>query len=115
MLKGMNCKAGQVAYVARTPKRYEWMRNTFVKTVSFTVSEFIEEIGRPAWVLEKPLISPNKCPGCGEHHSYESLPDAWLRPIEDKPGEDEMLRITGLPEKLADPVAPKVPELVGGD
>lgn len=75
----MNCKQGDLAIVIRSVRGNE---GKIVRCVS------------PLKIIEAWTVEPDFNP---EVLGIPTFPDAWLRPIRDQDGEDEMLRIAGKP------------------
>lgn len=91
----LNCKPGDLAVIVRAMYRPELI-GRLVTCVRLIPNDGFDADGRPfspkpqggpRWVIEKPL------------GSLKSVSDSNLRPIRDQDGEDEMLRIAGLPNK----------------
>jgi len=90
----MNCKPGDLAVVVRARNRPHLL-GRIVFCVRLHDSEKIDADGimffaasmnpGPRWVIDPPL------------EDLKTIADAVLRPIRDQPGEDETIRIAGLP------------------
>ncbi len=89
----MNCKQGDLAVIVHS----DFFKENIGKIV--TCVEFkAGPDGSPAWVIDRALFE-----GTRRTHN-KSFAGDWvcdkvLRPIRDQPGEDETLRIAGLPNK----------------
>ena len=88
----MNCKQGDLAVIVKAV-----CKENIGKLVVVTAYQFGVELsdGRviDGWLFEGP-----KMKGMGGV-PVTVIPDDFLRPIRDNDGEDEMLRIAGLPNK----------------
>lgn len=100
---GLNCKPGDLAIVVRANDGVSGIIGSVVRV---TVPHVIN--GKPAWRLETPLSCVMRMGGracgvrvkAGEFVQIDGVPDAWLKPLRDSDGEDEMLRIAGRPNVL---------------
>ena len=105
----MNCKQGDIAIIVRS-KFVPGLLGRIVEVVSAapTGKGFRLPNGRLhhelpdtrfRWVckFQSPITAPSDTGPIKTH--YAPVPDECLRPIRDQPGEDEMLRIVGLPNK----------------
>lgn len=94
----MNCKPGDLAFIVQDEPRCG----------DANIGRIVRVLDEPApmlsglhnWCVEadSPLLVAHvdyKDYQYAHHRAWH--PDAWLRPIRDQPGEDEMLRITGKP------------------
>ena len=87
----LNCKPGDLAMVVRvTHKEAEWILGRVVRCVRLEVLG-----GRAGWMLEEGVTHPETV------FEWHWIADDCLRPIRDQDGEDEMLRIAGLPHEVA--------------
>lgn len=87
----LNCKPGDLAMVVRvTNRENEWMLGHIVRCAQFEALR-----GRSGWILEDGLTHS------GTVFEWFWVADDCLRPIRDQDGEDEMLRIAGLPNVVA--------------
>lgn len=96
----LNCRADDLAYVFKVEgQKYEFLLHRFVtvRKLSFHHTNL-----EPVWSIDDTITMP-VCPGCGGTHLVECIPDAWLRPVRDKPGEDETLQWKELPTKITEP------------
>lgn len=96
----MNCKPGDVATVVRLPGQEELIGalcTVIEDGGSYTYQ--LTGISMPGWIVEfaREVNWGNPSPEWGKPMNFGWLPDAWLRPIGDSDGEDEMLRIAGKP------------------
>lgn len=101
----MNCRQGDLAYITCEP-----YIGHFVSVLRWTPpGNFTLPDGYPAlnvdvggWLCEK-HVGYFDAP-CGNDKRrqtrYAVIVDKYLRPIRDQPGEDEILRIAGLPKEL---------------
>lgn len=90
----MNCKQGDLAVIVRS---YAGNEGKIVRCVRLSYAPCLLPGGAliercPLWETDAVLL------GCSGR-SDEFVPDFQLRPIRDNDGEDEMLRIAGLPNK----------------
>lgn len=88
----MRCVQGDLAVVVVSP-----MGMNLDKIVECCSYQGEHSKHGPIWRVKtkgKPLVTEYGCVGitC-------DIPDAWLRPIRDNPGEDEVLRLVGKPER----------------
>lgn len=81
----MNCKQGDLAIVIRGAAV-----GAIVRCIERYDGPWLEFAFEPGWRLDKALPTL-----CGITHPYRV--DAYLRPIRDNDGEDEMIRIAGRP------------------
>jgi len=86
----MNCKQGDLAIVVRSCAGNE---GKIVRCLRF-IGKVKGFAGDNRWETDTPLIT-NK----GNYSA--TVKDAWVRPILDQDGEDEMLRLAGKPEGIA--------------
>jgi hypothetical protein len=105
----MNCKQGEIAIVVRSKfvpdllGRIVEVLHAAPSTGSFRLPN--GQLHHPltdsrfCWVckFQSPVFAPSDTGPIKTH--YAPVPDECLRPIRDQPGEDEMLRIAGLPNK----------------
>ena len=92
----MNCKPGEMAIVVKARNRPNLL-GRIVLCVRLHNSERFDADGvafhlgsmtpGPRWLIDPPI------------EDLMTVADASLRPIRDQPGEDEILRIAGLPNK----------------
>lgn len=87
----MNCKPGDLCMVILGPNRDRFVitREFDAHTQEWCCEALQEMIGFP-----EPGVTAT-APAGSEVWAYDHI----LRPIRDQPGEDEMLRITGLPQR----------------
>jgi hypothetical protein len=90
----MNCRKGDLAVIVRS---YAGNEGKIVRCVRLHASQTHDLSGLPfglslgpRWVVDRPLPDAFGRP-------VFAVADACLRPIRDQPGEDETLRIAGLP------------------
>jgi hypothetical protein len=109
----MNCKPGDLAVIVRSQFRADLiglfvevlhaapMNTDFDLPNGQAHSPLID--GRFRWVCK--FMQPVKAPhGLGSIQTvYAPIPDECLRPIRDQPGEDETIRIAGLPCETKQP------------
>jgi hypothetical protein len=83
----MNCKPGDLAVVVRcdVPE----VVGLFVRCVRLDYWG-----GEPFWYLDRRVIHNDP------RYQHDAVFDCNLRPIRDQDGEDEMLRIAGLPKEV---------------
>lgn len=105
----MNCKPGDLAVVVRCEYTPE-MIGMVVTVVRAYTGESIDGVrwglgaDRQRWVIEGSRPLPSR----GWHGEgpiftrQRSMPDSAMRPIRDSDGQDETLRIAGLPAPLAE-------------
>ena len=97
----MNCKQGDLAYITCAPyighfvNVLRWCNNGDVLPNNKVAD------GGDGWLCEKAhgvfnVLSSRKVPFTAK---WAVISDNYLRPIRDNDGEDEMLRIAGLPNK----------------
>lgn len=79
----MNCKQGDLAIIVRARNCPESL-GAIVRCVRFCPHPLD---GSPGWEIEPPF------------KTFRCARDSALRPLRDRPGEDEMLRIAGKPRK----------------
>lgn len=92
----MNCKPGEVAVIVRCDNKKNLGK--VVRCVEFRSSvKFVDGMVADSWRVDVKLLSVY--PG----RIATTVPDAWLRPIRDQKGTDEMLRIAGKPKKHSAP------------
>ena len=91
----MNCKPGDLAIIVYAKS----LRN--IGVIVQIIARAPDLDGGPAWLTK----SSNPTPCVWVHTGrpapddcYGDVPDAWLRPIRDNDGEDEMLRLAGKPQ-----------------
>lgn len=95
----MNCKPGDMAIRISAPEGAWIPVGSIVEVCLFVGGAFLtnKRFGRnlnDVWEVEFRGSRNNPATG-----GFWSLSDSELRPIRDQPGEDEMLRIAGLPNK----------------
>jgi hypothetical protein len=95
----MNCKQGDMARIIRSEagnrdKIVQCVRAVGPKNVLWPDDRFTVEF---MWEIDREL--PRM-----DGRMTKMLPDSVLRPIRDQPGQDEMLRIAGLPMGIEAPV-----------
>ena len=83
----MNCKQGDLAIVVRSSASNEGAIVLCVRLLP-AGAEGWSRLGQ-RWQIDRALA------GC--NGPVISVPDAWLRPLRDSEGEDEMLRLVGKP------------------
>ncbi|MBQ1761924.1 MAG: hypothetical protein IIZ92_03370 [Aquincola sp.] len=98
----LNCKQGDLAVVVRSSEGVNLgkivrciKQHPTYRTLTDFCGDFYEG---HIWLIDPPL------PGAGGFIT-DAAPDAWLRPIRDNDGTDEMLRIAGLPRDHKQPTA----------
>jgi hypothetical protein len=91
---GMNCKPGDLAVVVNCidPDCV----GSIVRCEKFQPGPN----GIPAWIVDRPISKGGRFPGLDYIALKNWIADACLHPIRPDEGEDEMLRITGKPEKV---------------
>ena len=109
----MNCKPGDMAVIVRskfTPHLIGRIVEVLYMAPSYGSfclpngqlhAQLVDK--RPRWVckFQNPVSAPTDI---GQRLTdYAPVPDEVLRPIRDQPGDDEMLRITGLPCETKQP------------
>jgi hypothetical protein len=87
----MNCKPGDLAVIVRTCRGLERNRGMLL--------EVLEPLGYRSWKCRLLSHGVDEHGYAGRPGDLSSEPDSHLRPIRDQPGEDEMLRIAGYPQK----------------
>lgn len=93
----MNCKQGDIAVVLRDP----YCGNVDVgKLVDVVKFDGYDGDGEPCWWC-RGIGSALACytDGYAPARDLVAIPDPWLKPIRNDPGEDETLRWAGLPHK----------------
>jgi len=90
----MNCKKGDIAVVVggkygNEGRIVQCLRIATKEDFKFYLTEYISA---PAWIVDVALM--------GSLFATPIAPDKWLRPLRDNDGQDEMLRIAGLPKTL---------------
>lgn len=92
----MNCKQGDMAVIVRSRAGNEGKVLTCLRlaTRQQVIAEgFLDWVGRPVWVTDATLA-------CRSGKPTSLYPDDRLRPLRDSDGQDEMLRLVGLPGGL---------------
>lgn len=98
----MNCKKGDLAVIVRSMAGNE---GRIVQCLRIATDAELSEaniytgLPHPFWVTDKQLPCAFSFGGHSSGVSHAFIPDAWLRPIRDSDGTDEMLRIAGLPKR----------------
>jgi len=88
----MNCKQGDLAVIVRSSAGNE---GKIVRCLSFLPSLTCRQLDgtlvtSPAWVVDRAIFG-------WDGYRLPGVRDALLRPIRDSDGQDEMLRLVGLP------------------
>ena len=96
----MNCKKGDLAVIVRQAPLDPRSLGAIVEVVETGPTIKFHVLGGgvfPSWFVrsKEPFVMHN-----GRKSTYFFVPDALLRPIRDNDGQDEMLRIAGLPKTL---------------
>ena len=95
----MNCKKGDLAIITRKAPLEPRSLGAIVEIVRRGLDMKFPQLEglHPSWEVQSktPLVMHN-----GVVSQYFIVPDAFLRPIRDSDGEDEMLCIAGKPEKV---------------
>lgn len=89
----LNCKVGDLAIVIKSTAGNE---GKIVQCLKFVPNkQFLKRdcnvIVEDSWIVDSKLKTWNGRPG-------NAIPDAWLKPIRNQDGEDEMLKIVGYPK-----------------
>lgn len=87
----MNCKPGDLAVIVN-PQHVE-LRHFVGRLLVVKKLVGVDFYGDPVWSYKGARL---KADGL----ICTAVSDKWLRPIRDQPGEDEMIRIAGLPQNL---------------
>ena len=91
----MNCKQGDLAIIVRTAGSGVTLGMVVTCVKLIGAAKFVGYTCLfETWLIDPPLPSIKD----GILTCY--CPDAWLKPIRDQDGEDEMLRIAGKPERM---------------
>jgi len=101
----MNCKPGDLAVLIRSELGYEGaivevMR--FIGEMRFHYPTGLRIVARDCWEVRGRLdpVHMREVARVGVSAGCGAVPDAWLRPIRDQPGEDETLTWAGRPNEL---------------
>lgn len=88
----MNCKQGDIALIVRSNSGNEGRVLTCLRLASFAEvrAESLYLWRGPVWVTDAVL-------SCNDGGTTRLYPDERLKPLRDSDGEDEMLRLAGLP------------------
>ena len=84
----MNCKQGDLAVIVRGSAFKEYIGH-IVQCVALRCAE------PDLWGIDRSLD--------GDHRAWIMVPDSCLRPLRDREGEDEVLRLVGSP--IGEPLA----------
>jgi len=95
----MNVQAGDLAYIARKSVGLPTNHNKLVRVIKAFLRP---EVGEPEWICE--ALQPMRVSGSSGVRDVPAghvalLRDSSLRPLRDRPGDDETLTWAGLPSK----------------
>jgi hypothetical protein len=88
----MNCKQGDLAVIVRSERGNEGKVLTCLRLATFSEvnAEGFTAWRGPVWVTDANIP-------CAYGYATSLFPDSRLKPLRDGEGEDEMLRLVGLP------------------
>ena len=89
----LNCKEGDLAVIVRSTAGNEGKIVRCVRLRGLKPQAYPDRVElAPSWEVDRPLVGWNGTVG-------NNIEDSRLRPIRDDDGEDEMLRIAGVPAR----------------